>query len=187
MNNCPVCHLQLNRTLLVPDLPACKCLNCEGIWISANEYLTWVMKKNRTTLAEIDIENEFATPFPIANNDRAILCPDCGRLLRRYQIWPNLAFILDRCRSCNGIWFDRNEWQTLQAQNLHTHINVFFTEVWQEKLRGEEMHGRYQKMYLALFGEQDYQRIKEIRLWLNNNSNGSRLLAYLTDRDPYKG
>ena len=184
---CPICHTQLNQTVLVPDLPAYKCSNCEGIWISANEYFAWQQNETRSAWQSVDFTMSFEIPFPVSDNDRAILCPDCGRLLRRYRIWPNIQFNLDRCSHCNGIWFDRNEWQTLQAQNLHTTINMFFTETWQKQLRGEEIYSRFDKMYLALFGQDDYQKIKEVRLWLNHHPNGSRLLAFLTDRDPYKG
>jgi hypothetical protein len=42
-------------------------------------------------------------------------------------------------------------------------------------------------MYLDRFGTADYQRIRDIRAWLQGHPNGGSLLAYLTDRDPYKG
>lgn len=187
MKSCPICSIQLNRTLLESNLPAFSCSNCHGIWISANEYLSWLAPEMVVQNAEIDIARDFDTPYPISDNNQAITCPDCGRFLRRFQIWPNNKFHLDRCSSCNGIWFDRNEWQTLQAQNLHKQVNVFFTEVWQDKLRSEEMTKRFEKMYLDLFGSEDYDKIKTIRRWLSEHPNGNRLIAYLTDRDPYKG
>jgi hypothetical protein len=42
-------------------------------------------------------------------------------------------------------------------------------------------------MYLGKFGAADYERIQEIRAWLQTHPNGGGLLAYLTDRDPYRG
>ena len=187
MKSCPVCLIHLNRTLLDSNLPAFSCSNCHGIWISANEYLSWLAPGTLLPVDEIDIERDFETPFPVSDNDKALTCPDCGRFLRRFQIWPNSRFHLDRCSSCNGIWFDRNEWQTLQAQGLHKQINIFFTEIWQEKLRSEEITGRFEKMYMEIFGPEDYEKVKNIRNWLTNHPNGNRLIAYLTDRDPYKG
>ena len=187
MKNCPLCQVTLNRTLLERNLPAYACPNCHGIWVSSNEYLSWVAPEYVLSIEEIDIEAEFTVPYPIADNRGAIFCPDCGRFLRRYQIWPNLAFHLDRCSHCNGCWFDENEWQTLQAQNLHNKINIFFTDLWQQKLRGEEMKSRFEKMYLEKFGADDYERIRDIRAWLQEHENGGGLLAYLTDRDPYRG
>ncbi|KAA3661307.1 MAG: hypothetical protein DWQ04_16860 [Chloroflexi bacterium] len=187
MKSCPICSVQLNRTLLDTNLPAYNCSNCHGIWISANEYLSWAAPKFVLSISEINIERDFDVPYPLSDNNQALLCPDCGRILRRFQVWPNIEFHLDRCSTCNGIWFDRYEWQTLQTQDLHRKINVFFTETWQEKLRSEEMRERFEKMYLEIFGQENYQKIKEVRTWLTDNQSGNRLLAYLTDKDPYKG
>ena len=64
---------------------------------------------------------------------------------------------------------------------------MFFTDVWQQKLRNEEMRRRFKKMYLDKFGAEDYQKIKEIRAWLEEHPLCGNLLAYLTDKDPYKG
>jgi Zn-finger nucleic acid-binding protein len=187
MKSCPVCNIQFSQTLLDRNLPAYKCSNCSGLWISSNEYLTWLSTTSTLPDDGAHIDQDFDTPYPIADNNQALLCPDCGRFLRRYQIWPNSNFYLDRCSTCNGIWFDRNEWQTLQTQNLHKDINVFFTHAWQEKLKSKEMEKRFKGMYLELFGEDDYQKVQDIRQWLYDHPNGNRLLAYLADREPYKG
>jgi Zn-finger nucleic acid-binding protein len=188
MKTCPVCDVELNRTLLEANLPAYSCPSCYGIWVSANEYLDWLAPQAGVTVDDIDIAREFDFPHPISEKDRkAIFCPDCGRYLRRYRIWPNADFRLDRCSHCNGIWFDNHEWQTLQSQNLHKHVNIFFTQAWKEKLRSEEMKQRFERMYREKFGPEDYQKIQEIRAWLTNHPLGVSLLAYLTDRDPYKG
>jgi Zn-finger nucleic acid-binding protein len=187
MTSCPICSIELNRTHLDSGLPAFTCPSCHGIWISAVEYQDWLTIDRLYPLADIDIEREFDTPFPISDSNRALICPDCGHILRRYQIWPNLDFNLDRCSHCYSIWFDNNEWQTLQAQELHKQVFVFFTQPWQEKLRGQEMKAHFETMYLSLFGPEDYEKIKAIRQWVHDNPNGHRLVAYLIDRDPYKG
>ena len=187
MNLCPVCSIQLNRTLLDSNLPAFYCSQCECIWVSANEYLSWLTPNSSIPIENIDLTRNFDTPFPISDNNKALICPDCGRIMRRFKIWPNHDFYLDRCSNCNGIWFDKNEWQTLQTQNFHNQLNIFFTHAWQENLRSKEMHQRFDSMYLDVFGAEDYQKIKDIRLWLADNPNGNRLLAYLSDKEPYKG
>jgi hypothetical protein len=64
---------------------------------------------------------------------------------------------------------------------------MFFTDPWQQKLREEEMRRRFDKMYLDKFGAENYARIKDIRAWLAEHPQGSSLLAYLTDKDPYRG
>jgi Zn-finger nucleic acid-binding protein len=187
MNTCPICTLELEPILLDQGLPAFRCPRCRGLWISAVQYQDWLTIDRLYPLPEIDIEKNFETPFPITDNNKALICPDCGHILRRYQVWPNLTFNLDRCSHCYGIWFDNNEWQTLETQNLHKQLFVFFTAAWQEKLHSQEMKARFQAMYLELFGSEDYQKIKSLRQWFADHPNGNRLLAYLIDKDPYKG
>lgn len=137
------------------------------------------------SINDIEIDNEL--PAPLSDTKEAILCPDCGRFLRRFKIWPDIKFHLDRCGSCNGVWFDANEWEALRDQNLHHKVNMFFTDVWQQKLRTEEMKSRLEKMYVEKFGPTDYQKIKEVRTWLEGHPQGGSLLVYLTDKDPYRG
>jgi len=185
MKKCPVCAVKLNRILLEQNLPAYSCTSCDGIWISSNEYLSWLTPQRGMAIEGIDLDGDI--PLPVVDHRKALLCPDCGHILRRFKIWPAIEFHLDRCGGCNGIWFDRNEWQVLKAKDLHHNVPVFFTDVWQEKLRNEEMKRRFEKMYREKFGAEDYQRIKEIRAWLAAHPQGGRLLAYLTDKDPYRG
>jgi hypothetical protein len=40
-------------------------------------------------------------------------------------------------------------------------------------------------MYLERFGESDYQKIKEIRGWLQEHPNRNNLIAFLLDKDPF--
>jgi Zn-finger nucleic acid-binding protein len=175
--------VELSRSFLETDLPAYGCGQCNGIWLSTNEYLAWLRTQANVSSEELPVD----TPLPISDTKLAILCPDCGHILRRYKISPDLEFHLNRCGHCNGVWFDRDEWQTLKLHNLHHQVNMFFTDPWQQKLREEEMRRRFDKMYLDKFGAENYARIKDIRAWLAEHPQGSSLLAYLTDKDPYRG
>lgn len=187
MKLCPICSKWLQRTLLESNLPAMRCPICQGKWISADEYLSWLTPQLARGLSEIDLAKEFEASCPTANNDLVLICPDCSRLLRRFKIFPNHDFHLDHCQNCKGIWFDKNEWQTLQSHNFHLKLNHFFTEIWQEKLDSQDMQLRFDSMYHEVFGTVDYEKIKEIRAWIANHPRGERLMAYLTDRDPYTG
>ena len=187
MKRCPVCIVELKSTLLVANLPAFSCPHCQGIWVSANEYMNWLTPNFITSANDIDLDQPFETPYPIVDNNKALICPECGHIMRRFQIMPNHSFHLDRCRNCNGIWFDEHEWQTLKEQGLHRHLNLFFTHGWQGKLRGKEMYARFDAMYLEVFGADDYQEIKKLKQWFAEHPNGNRLLAFLTDKEPYRG
>ena len=40
-------------------------------------------------------------------------------------------------------------------------------------------------VYIKKFGLEDYEKIKEIRAWLNSKDNRAELRAYLLAEDPY--
>jgi len=104
----------------------------------------------------------------------------------RYRVLPNVHFYLDRCGNCNGVWFDKNEWEVLVARNLHDKVNQFFTQPWQTKIRDEAAHAMLEQLYLEKFGTEDYAKIKDIWNWLMQNPHRAMLLAYLQSNNPYK-
>lgn len=181
--NCPVCkRVRLQRIDLQHALPGHQCERCTGIWISARYYWKW-LRQHEGLLPPV---NAVETPIPIEKKGQARLCPECGRLLRRYKIWPDIPFYLDRCGHCTSVWFDKDEWAAIQSRGLQDQVHMFFSDIWQDRLRAEEQRRRLEKMYHERFGEEDYARIKEIRAWLAEHPQGGALLAYLNSKDPYR-
>jgi len=180
---CPVCKKRsLRKHLLEAELPAYRCRHCEGIWISAAQYWKW-LKTREDHPAQIAREE---MPLPVEESAQAKLCPECGRILRRYKIWPNVEFYLDRCGHCMSVWFDKDEWVALRTRGAHDEVHLFFMDIWQDKLRAEESRQRMEKMYRERFGEEDYAKLRDIRAWLEQHPQHGALVAYLTDRDPYR-
>ena len=179
---CPVCtEHTLEEYLLEAGLPAYRCQTCEGVWVSGRQYWAWL----RAHEDQPERQEAEEQPLPVEKATQAKLCPECGRFLRRYKVWPNVDFYLDRCSHCRSIWFDRDEWAVLKARGLHDDVHLFFMDIWQEDLRQEETRQRLDEIYRTRFGETDYARIREIRAWLEEHPLRSALLAFLTDRDPY--
>ena len=188
MNKCPVCKTDhLEQIFLEEDLPANKCNGCGGVWLRANEYLIWLRGRQKPLTGQPQWAGEKHEHALVADAALAKLCPDCGRFLRRYNVWPGSDLHLERCSTCNGVWFDCQEWQALKQKNLHDKITLIFTKHWQKRLREEESRRRFEKMYQDRFGEKDYDAIKRVRRWLDNNPQRSGLLAYLLDEHPYSG
>jgi Zn-finger nucleic acid-binding protein len=150
--------------------------------VPAEPYLDWLAQqpKGSTNAAESP------PPIPAFDSKRAMLCPDCGVILRRYKISGDLNFVLDRCGRCNGVWFDAGEWQSISVRGLHTQMHLFFTESWQRQLRQDAMRQSLEKMYRDRFGVADYEEIKRIRSWLAAHPQSASLKAYLTEKDPYQ-
>ena len=101
--NCPVCkNTPLQPTVLEQELKASSCDSCQGQWISAMDYWQW-LDHHGETLPEKEPDS---IPLEVADHQKAKLCPECRRIMLRYKVGHGLAFTLDQCSSCNGIWFD---------------------------------------------------------------------------------
>ncbi len=180
---CPVCQtIDMEPTSLDRGLPAFTCEDCGGIWVSSTQYFDW-LDEHGSNLPERPYTGQ---PLHTPDPNQAKICPDCGHLLRRYKVWPDVEFSLDHCNTCNGIWFDANEWEVIVARNLHDDLHTFFTKSWQEKLRKIEARHREEAIYLARFGPDDYARIQDIRKWLDDHPRRAALLAFLQAEDPYQ-
>ncbi len=180
---CPVCKTDsLGSITLVEDLPANQCSNCGGVWIDSNAYLAWWKGKGE----DMPVREAASQIDPSWNVDELKLCPNSGRIMARYKILPDTEFYLDRCGHCNGIWFDRNEWDVLAERNLHDNINEFFTRPWQDELHAAETRNHLEKLYLEKFGAEEYEKIKQVRMWLKDHPKRGMLTAFLQADDPYK-
>lgn len=184
MKKCPTCSSNLELITLEENLLASKCSECEGIWISSSNYFDWI---SRFEQEHNSLELDDSTPIPVLNNKKALLCPDCGRFLRKFKIWPSREFYLDKCGGCNGFWFDKDEWEILKGFGFENQAHLFFSEVWQKKLRTEEIKTRFEVIYEERFGLEDYKKIKAIRNWLITRPKKAEFIAFLIDKDPYKG
>ncbi|MFZ6030294.1 MAG: zf-TFIIB domain-containing protein [Chloroflexota bacterium] len=180
---CPVCRIDsLEPCTLVDDLGAHRCRQCSGTWVPSLNYFAWLRRR--------DISSPDKAPggerLPAWDTQQAKICPDCGHVLARYKVWPHVEFFIDHCGHCNGTWFDRNEWQVLEAHNLHDNLNEVFTGPWQRRLKEEEARQVLEVVYAARFGEADYARVRDVRAWLQSHPQSAMLLAYLSAKDPYK-
>jgi Zn-finger nucleic acid-binding protein len=168
-------------TTLEKGLPVNQCSHCNGIWISANQYLAWVKAGGPKGVKSAGTKST----LPVLDTEDVKICPECNCLMARYKVWPDISFRLDFCGQCNGVWFDRNEWEILVERGLHGMVNMFFSRPWQKRIRDVETRKVLDDVYQKKFGTENYARIKEIRAWLEKNPQRHRLLAFLNSRNPY--
>jgi Zn-finger nucleic acid-binding protein len=181
MTTCPMCKAATLQPTTYDDLPINECQSCGGAWLRANEYTVWLRTQTPGTYNLTGIEAHQSN-----DSKQAAFCPDCGHFMRSYRIGSEIGFRLDRCNNCHGVWFDKHEWQTLKAADLHDEVNRIFTKPWQKQIQEAETADKLDLMYQARFGEEDYQKIKGIREWLKSNPNRNTLLAFIIDEDPYR-
>ncbi len=180
---CPVCaDRELRAVTLEDDLPGHRCEECAGLWLPSSDYLGWLSRRG----ALLPEKPAADTDLPTLETQRLKLCPECGRMLMRYRVLPNVEFFLDHCGGCNGVWLDKDEWEVLVARNLHDKVNRFFTDVWQVRRKHEETRAVMERLYRERFGETEYDRAREVRAWLREHPARAMLLAYLQAEDPYQ-
>jgi Zn-finger nucleic acid-binding protein len=170
----------LMATKLETDLSAFACSHCDGAWVRDVDYRTW-----RTAHGE-DLPEKTGEPtsIQIAQFEVARLCPDCKRILIKYKIGHDVNFMVDRCGGCGGVWLDKDEWVTLKDRNLHDNLNDFFTEPWQSEVRRDEVRRNMEFIYKTKFGDEDYERMKSFKMWMDKHSMRHEILAFVSDANP---
>ena len=127
---------------LVDDLKSNNCPTCSGSWVLAEDYQTWQANHGYLELTPEDLVVPITQNIeyqPSRYDNRAGLCPSCGFYLVRGRINLNqVAFFIERCPGCKGIWLDDGEWGALEKLGLNVCIPLLFTDEWQSRVRGAE-------------------------------------------------
>lgn len=177
---CPSCKHDAFQTRDLDQGLSCNhCSNCQGNWISGQQYWDWLRAKGENLA-----EREPGAPTPqVADSPSAKTCPSCGRWLIKYKVGHGLAFQVEHCGGCDGVWLDQNEWDALKARNLHDDLQYICDSLWQRGVHREETDALANARFAKSLGG-DFQRAREVREWITNHPNRAVLLAYLVDHLP---
>lgn len=179
---CPVCKEENFETKEIePKLFVEVCAKCDGKWISSDNYNRWLDGLDRELL---EIPGTDENPLTIPEFELARLCPRCRRILVKYKIGRNIAFKIDRCGNCAGVWLDADEWKALRSRNLHDELNRVFTDHWQEEVKKDETRKALEKIYAEKFGEEDYGKIKDFKTWIEQHDKSGEIKAFIRDKNP---
>jgi Zn-finger nucleic acid-binding protein len=167
----------LKRARLDEYLAVNACETCEGQWISSYDYwhwLEWQPSSGKIKQCDVvDLDNA------ISDNHRASFCPECNHLMRRAKVGHGLEFYLERCSYCGGSWFDKGEWEILQAHNMHDKVHLVFSEPWQSQIRQAEFNRVLEETYRSALGDEDYVQALSVRAWLEQHPHRDYILSVL--------
>lgn len=114
--NCPRC-----KTALAPsDIQAgghhatvALCANCGGQWMKAND-LQRLGEVTEPVLVEV------RNLPPMSKQLKLMDCPECTDHppLTKFRPERDPNVMLDFCRSCRGVWLDKNELEAIQKDGL---------------------------------------------------------------------
>lgn len=181
---CPRCDVQLYRQVEIEDnLTAVECTTCAGCWINSANYWSWheSYKPEEESIPEEDIMQ-----VPDVKSEKGKICPECKAILIPSKVGHGHDFRVDRCGLCGGFWLDKNEWEALRSTGLHDDIHKIATNVWQNKIRKENIKEIMRNMYEEKFDAETIKKLNEIHNWIHAHYQKDELLSYLLDEDPYE-
>lgn len=174
---------ELEEHSLEGGLVSLHCQECEGSWISSDEYLKWQGDRADRALDASALNPVLDPDFEASLEDvQAALCPACQHYLSRSRIGFGQSFFLERCKNCGGFWCDRGEWDVLTRLGLNSNLNYLFTPEWQDALRQREQFLTERRVLIEKVGEELAHEVFAIAERLERNSNGDFAVAYLMRR-----
>lgn len=182
--HCPACQTtKLKRSRLEEYLSAHTCDDCSGHWISSYDYWHWLEWHIQDTEAYVpDMPEQQSLELEANDNRKASFCPDCNHLMRKAPVGKGLQFYLDRCSHCGGVWFDKNEWETLADCNLHDKVHLIFSESWQADIRHKKFKDVLEETYRAALGDDLYAKTMSIKDWIDQHPKKDYILSLLNQQ-----
>lgn len=170
-------------SLLRGDLPVQCCPDCEGTWITAEDYEAWQEQQTPIEPSPAQLTDRVEVHFkPSPYDAKAALCPACNHYLARAKVNWSRPFFVERCPNCGGIWCDRGEWQILERLGLHRTIPVLFTQEWQAQVRRHETAEQEKQATIDKLGPEVAAQIFALAEVLEDHPNGDFGVAYLMRR-----
>ncbi|WP_434778055.1 hypothetical protein [Neisseria sp. Ec49-e6-T10] len=164
----------LQPAFLEVNLPCQTCESCGGNWILLKDYLQW---KNSIQEKQTELTNFNITE--ITDTKKTLICPVTGKLMSKYRISAKTDHRLDFSVYANAIWLDNGEWLLLKQQGLATELNRIVTDAWQKQIRTINSKEVLEQEYRKKIGDEDYEKIKEIRDWLSTHPHADFLKAFI--------
>jgi Zn-finger nucleic acid-binding protein len=161
-----------------PGLEVYECPKSGGLWIPLQSYLAWQARHPPATAAPSE------SAVPVLQDDskqRALICPESGRLLLRYRVGHGMPFHLDRSPATGGVWLDKGEWEALKSRGLHVTLHLIFTAAYQRQVRSSEYVQRLTEAFRDRIGAADFAKVAEFGAWLARHPNGRDVCCYLLD------
>lgn len=170
----------LQPSFLDGQFRAHTCTDCGGNWILVEDFVAWKEQNS-----EFRFSAEHTVVEDSEDTKKALLCPVTGAIMRKFKITASNDHRVDYSASVGGIWLDKGEWELLKAEGVAGTLNNVVTQQWQNHIREESTASNLSAIYAQKFGQQNYEKVKLLREWLNAQPNKADLRAYLLAEDPY--
>jgi Zn-finger nucleic acid-binding protein len=171
-------HARLLPVMLTEGLQASQCEACEGTLLPLDGYRAWRDSEasHVHTLPELVIHGLIT----VEDSPSARACPQCERLMQRLRVQTDEPdFRIDRCSSCQLVWFDRGEWAALAHNGLARQLDEVMADAWQRQLRQDELRAGREAALRIRHGDACMDELCRIKTWLDAQPAREELLALL--------
>ena len=181
---CPLCDAEFERAALLPadgdepELRGFRCPNGDGVFLPSDLYFAWRDRHEPATEADPEVPPS----DEVGDVKRAKLCPQDGRIMRRYRVSAEGGFWLDRCGACGGVWFDGDEWDASVAAGLLDRLPTLFSAAWQRQIEQSASERYWDDRLRTRIGADDLDRVDAFREWAWAHPERSLIMARLGER-----
>ncbi|MDR2688157.1 MAG: zf-TFIIB domain-containing protein [Azoarcus sp.] len=161
---------------LQPGLSAKRCTACRSVLLAMPDYRAW-RDQHFSELPAVEPAPQSGREAP----SKARACPSCGRLMSRYRTGNAESFWLDFCPSCERVWLDDGEWETLEQSGLAPYLDLILSEAWQKRVQAQRTVSSRDELLRARFGEDALMEIRRIKAWLAQQPNRRDILTFLAE------
>lgn len=170
---CPQCRgYHLLPFELESGLVAGRCKKCGGVQLPLINYRFWLARQE--TPSQSTAGQQVAV-----DNEHAVICSKCHRLMTKYRIGHQAENRVDYCASCDEIWLDNGEWELLGQLHLQTALVDMLSDAWQRKIREEQQSVTQKKYYEGILGNEDFSKVEEFKQWLHGHAHKDVIKVYL--------
>lgn len=178
---CPACRtVNLAPIKLEQNLPAYGCQTCHGALVSLLYYRDWAERTGNQLDLSADADQAELHYVAADDSHKALACPKCKHLMRKFLVSEQSRHRLDLCSACDEVWLDGGEWQWLKTLHLHTDLVSVLSETWQSRVKLEVLEQKHRDRFARVVGEDTMVKAEEVRRWLKDHIYRQEILYYLS-------
>jgi hypothetical protein len=168
----------LTQIEIEPGLSVWRDPQSGGVWIPLAAYVRWLNSADR---AARPLPDGYQPRLADDSTRSALICPESGCIMARFQVGHGLTFQLDRSPVTGGVWLDAGEWEALKGADLHTALHLVFTAPYQHRLRTQATDTALSNTLWRLIGSKDFEKVSQFRDWLTDHKHAAEIFVYLQD------
>ncbi len=154
IRKCPKCkteNLTASGGTSEMQKPPLSCPKCRGMWMMPDETEACFRSGFKTA--------DSAEPIEVTEDHSTGLCPNGHGIMTRAKVELEPPFFLEKCPHCNGIWFDKGEWNRLTETDMLSHLFDFWSNSWRKEQQEIRAVKRMEDMQKKRFGIQLHEQI----------------------------